>query len=135
AYRFAAWRYSDDEDRDPNRLLWLLVPLIFPLAWRLYRSDRIKLNGAPTTIQAPCSRVGKDSRFYLLVERLNELGFTREPGQTLRMWISKIEADGTTQPIRPILDLHYRYRFDPKGIAKSQKQAMKSMVETWLEKC
>lgn len=134
-YRFADWRYSDDEDRDSNRLLWLLVPLIFLLAWRLYRSDRIKLNGAPTTIQAPCSRVGEDSRFYLLVERLNELGFTREPGQTLRMWISKIEADGTTQPIRPILDLHYRYRFDPKGIAKSQKQAMKSMVETWLEKC
>ncbi len=135
SYRLADWRYSDVNNGDPTSLLWLLVPLFAILAWRLYRSERVsRSKDLAQTEPNRCPRRGEDSRFYLLVDRLGKLGFVRRQGETLRAWIARIKLDGSTPPIGPILDLHYCYRFDPKGIDARQRQAMNSMVETWLEK-
>lgn len=31
-----------------------------------------------------------------------------------------------------IVELHYRYRFDPQSINQAEKQKLKEMIESWL---
>ena len=77
-----------------------------------------------------------DSEFYLIEKKLAELGYARHPGETLSDWVRRIEGETPTDatPVpQSILTLHYRYRFDPKGITSEERSALKSTVNAWLD--
>ena len=79
---------------------------------------------------------GVDSEFYLVTERLGQLGFVRDPGETMFNLLARIEESQptfiSTESIYSLLALHYRYRFDPQGISPAEGSALKSEVELWL---
>jgi hypothetical protein len=37
-----------------------------------------------------------------------------------------------TAPLRPLLALHYRHRFDPAGLATGERQRLRADAEAWL---
>src|SRR5204862_8002038 len=69
-FRISRWRYGESELGVRRYLVWLLVPLVLVLAWRLYGRRRI---GRETTDAAPGepprSHPGADSEFYLIADR------------------------------------------------------------------
>ena len=82
-------------------------------------------------------RSGADSEFYLIAAKLGELGFARHPGETLSSLIARIEESQppavSVEPLRSIVKLHYRYRFDPRGISAAERTALRSDAQSWLE--
>ncbi|MGD9306193.1 MAG: hypothetical protein PVF79_18125, partial [Desulfobacterales bacterium] len=78
-----------------------------------------------------------DSDFYLIENALITSGFVREPAETLRDWIERLPPDRFTthliDDLKSILNLHYRYRFDPKGIGAAEKAALISDTRAWLD--
>jgi protein-glutamine gamma-glutamyltransferase len=35
-------------------------------------------------------------------------------------------------PLRPLLALHYRYRFDPAGLGGAEREQLRAEAEAWL---
>jgi hypothetical protein len=136
-YTLSKYRWSERKDEAAKHLGWLLIPLLTVLAWRVYRKKRVtraEKDGEQGEAEA---RSGVDSEFYLIAERLSDLGFVRHPGEALSHLIARVEEGQSpsisTEPLQSILKLHYRYRFDPKGISQSERSALRSNVSVWLE--
>ena len=116
---------------------WFVVPLIILLAWRLYFRKRVvvqKKGREKAEVAEPVPGAG--SGFYLIEKRLNDSGYVRESWETLAVWIERLngvhDMSLTTDSLGPILDVHYRYRFDPKGLGPDEMAAFNSKVQTWL---
>lgn len=136
-FKFSSWRWSEREGGIPKHVGWLLIPLVLLLAKRLHSRNRVKRGRKrEETKGREKLRPGMDSEFYLIEKRLIELGCPRHPGETLSGWIERIEGKfpyDSRRPLQCILSLHYRYRFDPKGITSEERSALKSSAESWLD--
>lgn len=137
AYTLAKWRWGETRGGVAPHLGWLLVPLIIFLAWRVYGQKQVARIYREQENSKPQVRSGVDSEFYLVTERLGEFGFVREPGETLTNLLARIEESHSpfisTESVHSLLALHYRYRFDPQGISPSERSALRSKVNVWLE--
>lgn len=123
-----------------KHLGWLIAPLALIVVRRIFRIKRSqRLNaqkpaGASTAILA----AGSDSEFYSIEKALIGAGFFRHPSETLHNWIKRLQQDPSTSQrlnkLGAILNLHYRYRFDPQGINATERAALKSSAQAWLQK-
>jgi hypothetical protein len=119
-------------------LWWLVIPVMFIPVRRLFRRKQLlradAASPAQDTLYPP---FGSDSEFYLIEQALNQSGFVRHPSDTLQNWIKKLHhnrsAISWTKDLGSILELHYRYRFDPNGIKPTERAALKSGVQAWLD--
>jgi|GEM_PF-3281410 len=78
---------------------------------------------------------GLDSEFYLIEKRLGDWGLGRRPSETVRQWLGRLEqelSDSYMRDLHQIIDLHYRYRFDPQGLAPKDREQLKAMIQSWL---
>jgi len=105
------------------------------LAKALARSINAEFKRKERDVPAP--RAGADSDYYLLEKRLNELGFSRKPWESPATWMQRIESElpshVSPNTLKPVLQLHYRYRFDPKGISVNERLALEDGVRSRLE--
>lgn len=120
---------------------WLLmIPLVliviqFSSKKRVHRltSKRI-LSKSVFSAQQP----GTDSEFYLIEKSLNELGFFRHSSESLKYWIQRLKQELPKNPLiedlSAIVELHYRYRFDPQGINNTEREELKVMIKSWLNR-
>jgi len=137
-FKFSEWRWLEKEGGITTYSWLLLIPLFLILARKLYFKKRIK---RLTTDREKKNIVtfypGIESEFYRIEKRLNEFGFNRYHWETLSNWLKRIKEshpiDVPTGSIDSILALHYRYRFDPRGITTDEKTLLKSNVQSWLE--
>ena len=57
--------------------------------------------------------------------------------ETLRYWIGRLpQKPGAARlmvELESLLNLHYRYRFDPKGISPADKEVLTSGAQSWLK--
>ena len=135
--KFSEWRWLDDESGATIYAWLLIIPMLIILARKLYFKKHIKRHTtghdkAFSTTSYP----GTESEFYLIEKRLNEWGLSRHHWEPLSSWLQRIKesrpSQETIEAIDDILALHYRYRFDPKGIPTAEKALLKSKVESWL---
>ena len=135
-FLFSRWRYGEGEEGVARYLVWLLVPLVLGLAWRLYGRRRIGRVTTEAARDEPAPRhTGADSEFYLIADRLAAAGLGRGPAEPVSTWIDRLEAAHapvTADALRGIAELHYRYRFDPAGIGVDERHALRARVEAWL---
>jgi hypothetical protein len=128
-FLFSRWRWGGDDGVVGRSAAWLLVPLVLLLIWRLYSRRRV---GRGAVVAAPAGgtiiRPGQDSEFYLIEQRLESEGRGRRPWEPAAVWIQRIHATD----LGPIVELHYRYRFDPAGLEATARVALKTDAETWL---
>lgn len=120
SYRLSMFQSQDvlEEESSNNYLLYLLIPLILILAWRLYFKERVQKARAHTVNNLSIAQQGLDSGFYKLISELNQQGHARRPGETLLTWTQRIKQTTDIPDLEPLLALHYRYRFDP-GVSGS----------------
>src|SRR5262249_52104927 len=117
-----------DDAGTGGRMAWLLIPLVLLLVWRLYSRRRVGREAATAATPVAVARPGQDSEFYLIAERLRDAGLGRHPDESQSEWIERIHA----AELAPILDLHYRYRFDPTGLSTIERAALRTHAESWL---
>ncbi len=123
--------YSHNNIRD--YVFWALIPALAFLLYRIFRGGRRLLDGDSSDRPA---WPGFDSEFYELEQKLIQGGLPREPGEPLSAWLRRVTNDSRLanlrQPLENILVLHYRYRFDPRGLKASERQELRREVETCL---
>ncbi len=138
AFLFFRWR-SGESGGAPTYLIWLLIPLIGVLAWRIYGRKRLARVEPPAMGDPPgtAPRAGDDSEFYRIERRLADLGFPRDPAEPPAAWLRRLTGSAPAplelEPLHGIVALHYRHRFDPRGLASSERDALRQAAETWLD--
>ena len=101
----------------------VLVILLVFFIWRLFRGKR----AAGQIAQASGERrfAGSDSEFYAVEARLA----ARAPHESLGAWLARIAPtlDGAVrETVAQLIPLHYRYRFDPRGIDAAERRALRN---------
>ncbi|HTV42459.1 MAG TPA: transglutaminase domain-containing protein [Candidatus Sulfotelmatobacter sp.] len=126
--------YSHDSIR--NYIFWALIPALAFLLYRIFRGSRRHKKGRDQTDRSQWP--GLDSEFYQLEQKLRRNGLLRAPDEPLSAWLQRATNDpllaGLKQPLEKILMLHYRYRFDPRGLTQSERQALRREVEVCLSR-
>ncbi len=141
SFLFSRWRWSEEESPIKKYVVYFLIPLILILAWRIYSQTKITAGKVSeeakekSEIRSP----GMESEFYRIEKKLKEHGLGRYSWETHCQWMRRVEAADiphlSAKPLWPILAVHYRHRFDPKGISRKEEADLKSQVKLWMESC
>jgi hypothetical protein len=74
-----------------------------------------------------------DSELYLIDRRLAEIQLSRQPNEPLSRWQQRLEeAFPAMQTISDIFLMHRRLRFDPRGVASHDREALRRQAEACL---
>ena len=137
-FRFARRMATASADQLVVGIVWLAIPALLWIAWRLYRSRRVAgRHASGDSALTDEFRPGADSEFYLVEHRLGTLGWVRKNGETPAAWLARLRSalpaavDGDT--LMRIAMLHYRYRFDPAGLPSPERDRLRSMARLWLQ--
>ncbi len=141
SYNWSVWQSDDvEDDEQDNYLMWLLIPLLAILAWRIYFRERIKKSKRDPNNTLSIKRNGTNSSFYRLIQYLETNCRPRQPGETVARWLTDLKPIVSSVKLVMALSLHNRYRFDPAGISNSELAELDSIVkelmdtkETWLK--
>lgn len=130
-------RWGQRQGGNEPYLIGALVVLLLLLGWRLYqRRRRRPVAELPVeTVEIAALRQGIDSAFYDIERRLREAGFVRHDWETLSAWMQRIMRQSAPPPLDallPLLELHYRYRFDPAGISAEEIARLREAAQAWL---
>ncbi|MFC1851323.1 transglutaminase domain-containing protein [candidate division CSSED10-310 bacterium] len=138
-FSFSEWRAKNPDKNLAQYSLWLLIPLALILVYRLFLKTRLPaLKKVIRPKKTTTFRIGQDSAFYLIEQKLLKLGFQRQAGETFSDFIKRIKklepAKIDTQALLTLLPLHYRYRFDPAGISNEEHDQLTTAVQDWLQR-
>jgi hypothetical protein len=131
-YEFSRWRWGTGDWK--HYVLWLLVPLLGLTGWRLlYHKQWSRTKPRSTPLTTSPSQLGIDSEFYQVERLLRERGLERHDGETLARWLHRLGTERTLDfaTLQPLLQLHYRLRFDPAGIQPEDRSLLKNGVAHW----
>jgi transglutaminase-like putative cysteine protease len=111
-------------------ILWGLIPVLILLFYQIIRRIRGKRGKNKRNSRADeLTWPGLDSEFYQLERKLIQHGVSREPGEPLSAWLPRAMSEPglfeIRQPLQHLLQLHYRYRFDPLGLNQSDRDALR----------
>ena len=100
----------------------VLVALLAFFIWRLFRGKRA---AAQASLGGPARTfAGADSEFYAVEACLG----SRAPHESLGEWIARLAPtlDATVrEALAALVPLHYRYRFDPRGIDAAERRTLR----------
>jgi protein-glutamine gamma-glutamyltransferase len=128
-----------------NSGVWVWVGAITPIAffflWKWSQKFRTRRFVVPA-ITAPLPltstiQEGLDSEFYLIEKKLDELNLGRTTYEPLQDWLIRLKAqfpEAEFEILENIINLHHRYRFDPQGIEAAEREKLRSLSRTWLDK-
>ncbi len=109
----------------------------FYFLWKLYR----KLRPHPSGMAAKGGFSQRQSQelepeFHFIEQRLAEWNLRRDASESPKQWIlrlkQKLPADQIDE-LQQIVDLQYRYRFDPQGIDPEDQAKLKVLIQAWLQ--
>jgi protein-glutamine gamma-glutamyltransferase len=123
------WGQSDAR----QYMLWLLGMVMSLLLLQILRRRRRARSLKEEVRICP----GLDSEFYLVEKALAGRGLARRPEETLADWLARVTQAATVAEIRPLLDrllrLHYRYRFDPRGLPPAEREFLRQETRRCLK--
>lgn len=132
------WRWGVSREEDTKgAVVWVLVPLVLLLAWRLLRKQRNRATSkVPRNTVPSASCPGSNSPFYAVMEELDRTGYARADGETIRRWHERLRSarslDDRLAGLEDLLAIHNQYRFDPRGINSRQRKMLEAGVRKWL---
>ncbi len=133
-FRFSRWQWTRREEGQGRRFFWLLLPIIVFAAWKLLSGLRkARLQKVREKAALPVWP-GKDSEFYKIEKILQKEGCGRRSWESPSGWLTRIEKSARVGGLRPLLELHYRHRFDPAGINAKEREALRADVDRWIKK-
>ena len=128
SFLFSQWRWSKPESGNLALIIVALAPLLVYALFRLLAlaKDSSGVKNKKKKPSGAKSLQGLDSPFYMVEERMSDLGFARHPHETFFSWQDRISKNNNLHPafadVRPMILLHYRYRFDPVGLPDVEKK-------------
>lgn len=139
-FRFSVWRWTYEPGELMVYFFGVLAVMAGGLGWRFFHKQRWRrAQEAETAEGTPRAWPGWDSEFYLLEAQWRKRGLERQPGETCAQWVRRAANDagfaGTApEALIELLQLHYRYRFDPRGLSRSEREDLAERVRHWLER-
>jgi protein-glutamine gamma-glutamyltransferase len=136
-FQIAKFRWGQTNLR--QYILWALVPLLALLLYQIiFRRGRRRQRGkGDRTTAAAVFWPGLDSEFYLLERKLALRGVPREPGEPLFTWLTRALEEPALKdlrgPLLELLQLHYRHRFDPRGLSASERETLAREAKACLD--
>lgn len=124
-FEFSKFRWGQSPWR--QYLLWALVPMLSLLLYQIVFRRRQRQSAL---VSAPLPKwPGLDSEFYQLERKLAARGLGRLPSEPLTEWLARAKEGPMPGELRAklqmLLRLHYRYRFDPKGLDAEQRETLR----------
>jgi len=127
-FQIAKFRWGQTNLR--QFILWALIPILAFLLYRIIFRRRRK-RGPKSQTEKSAEAVfwpGLDSEFYLLERRLALRGVPRQASEPLSVWLARVLNDPALfdlrEPLAELLRLHYRHRFDPRGLSEKEREAL-----------
>ncbi len=120
-------------------IFWALIPVLALLLYQIIfkRGRKRHLKPKLEKSAAEIFRPGLDSEFYLLENKLAARGVSRQPGEPLSGWLTRALADptlaGLRKPLQELLRLHYRLRFDPRGLSNKERETLTHEAKIYLD--
>jgi hypothetical protein len=121
-------------------ILWALIPVLAVLLYQIIfkRGRRRQLKSKSGKSAAEILWPGLDSEFYQLESKLAELGAARVHGEPLSIWLSRAVANPELHDVKTLvaelLRLHYRHRFDPKGLDATERETLRRETRLCIAK-
>ena len=115
-------------------IFWALIPVLLVLLYHIIfrRLGKLRAAGAKKRKAEPVIWPGLDSEFYQLEKKLAARGVPRQTGEPLSEWLERALAGTASaelrEPLRELLRLHYRHRFDPHGLNAAEREEMRQKV-------
>lgn len=103
--------------------------LVLLLIWRVATSEQVTLDTARDAHEMTADPPGGDSPFYRITRQLEAMGLARQPGEAFSTWFARIDHT----ELMPLLQLHNRLRFDPRGLGKQDARRLTDGVARWLQ--
>ena len=134
-FEFSKLRWGQGNLR--GYILWSLVPVLALLLYQIIlRSGKRRKIATGNSVAEDDTRPGLDSELYQLESELSKRGLIRNPSEPFSAWLQRIAEEPEFSPFRDILPsmlrLHYRYRFDPKGLNDNERESLRSEVAACL---
>lgn len=132
SFQFSKWS-SGREEALPIHTAWIGLPLVVFLLWFWHVKKRVIV--VPRRSDIARAWLGEDFEFYMIEKRMAELGYGRERWESPDGWLERIStamSSHALDPLRGIVALHQRYRFDPKGLGTEERNALKAQSQGWL---
>lgn len=132
---FNEWQMESDRFGTRQLLIWAVPPLLLLLIWRLRRQPRVTLAADAKQLVASDERMGADSECYRIIAWYRGRGWELLPGEPLAAWLQRAAAGdppARTALLTEVVQLHYRYRFDPAGLEAHQRRQLRALVEAWF---
>ena len=119
-------------------VLWGTVPVLAVLLFQIvFRRRKRKSKVQNTSLAEKNFWPGIDSEFYRLETKLAALGMPRQSSEPLADWLERALAESAfadlRAPLREIMRLHYRLRFDPPGLDEAGRKLLAQKVRDCLE--
>ena len=135
-FQIAKFRWGRSNLRE--YIIWALVPMLALLLYQIiFRRGRRQQQSGGKKTAAAVFWPGLDSEFYLLEKKLAARGVPRQPGELLSAWLARALEDPALKDSRgPLLELfrlHYRHRFDPRGLSTQERETLTREVKSCLD--
>ena len=120
-------------------LWWLAIPLVIIVARQFTGSkNQRSIKAFKLGNRNNQMFVGADSELYLIERELTKLGLKRDRHETWQDWFKRMSREPEHASLLAKLDraieIHYRYRFDPDGITLQEREQLRAICLTWLER-
>ena len=134
-FQFEKLRWRETNLR--QYILWTTTPVMVVLLYYIFFKRRARMrSAAKTETGVPVVWPGLDSAFYRLEKALAARGLPRQAQESLSDWLERVLEEpalaNVRQPLRQLLRLHYRYRFDPQGLTVEEKKALVQNTDAML---
>jgi transglutaminase-like putative cysteine protease len=127
SFEISKFRWGQSHIR--QYLLWTVVPILALLLYQIIFRQRRRSAGKGSKSNLANFWPGLDSEFYELEKKLAARGLGRQGSEPLSEWLRRIAQDETLReikaPLREVLALHYRYRFDPEGLSSTERERLR----------
>ena len=127
-FQFTKFRYGQTHLR--KYILMALVPLLLLLLFQIFfRQKRRRYRQAAGAMDISIVWPGLDSEFYAIEKKLAARGVPRQVNEPLTDWLERATHNPALKPLRKplreLLRLHYRCRFDPRGLNAEDREALR----------
>lgn len=131
AFGFLEWRWLGERGLFRQAGPWLIGVLAVFLGWRIF-GRRMSRAAAPEGGREIWP--GADSDFYLLERKLRRAGLVRLEHETAAQWAGRVrlEAPRLESALAGVVRLHYKYRFDPRGMLPAEREELRRTVQECL---
>jgi hypothetical protein len=135
-FEFSKLRWGQTQLRE--YVLIGLVPVLALLLFQIVRQRRRRRGNKGAGAERFITWPGLDSEFYQIEKQLTQRGLPRGPNEALGEWLERAAAEPSLaelkSPLRALLRLHYRYRFDPEGLSDADREELRRAARECLEK-